>query len=126
MRRHAGAQGPAGSGDALFVEVTGEGPPLARRRHGFALHGGLFAPVVPALARSHRVHVVDLPGHGHSAEGAATLAEMVDAVASVDARSAQRPACWAGPWAAWLRSVSRSIIRISCGASPSCAPRRAS
>jgi len=31
------------------------------------MHGGLFAPLVPLLAQRHRVHVVDLPGHGHSA-----------------------------------------------------------
>jgi len=50
---------------ALHVESTGSGPPLVLL-HGWALHGGLFAPLVPALARTHRVHVVDLPGHGHS------------------------------------------------------------
>jgi len=31
------------------------------------MHGGLFAPIVPALAASRRVHVPDLPGHGRSA-----------------------------------------------------------
>lgn len=66
----------------LHVEVTGSGPPLVLL-HGFALHGGLFAPLVPDLARTHRVHVVDLPGHGHSAGGGASLEEMVEAVASV-------------------------------------------
>jgi pimeloyl-[acyl-carrier protein] methyl ester esterase len=30
------------------------------------MHGGLFAPLVPALARKHSVHVVDIPGHGRS------------------------------------------------------------
>jgi pimeloyl-[acyl-carrier protein] methyl ester esterase len=70
----------------LHVERLGEGPPLVLL-HGFAMHGGLFATVAPALARRHRVHVVDLPGHGFSADaGAATLAaiarEVVDAVAA--------------------------------------------
>lgn len=65
----------------LHVEVTGEGPPLVLL-HGFAMHGGLFAPIVPALARAHRVHVVDLPGHGHApAAFPFTLATLVDAVA---------------------------------------------
>ena len=53
------------AGGRLHVESAGHGPPLVML-HGFAMHGGLFAPVVPALARHHRVHVVDLPGHGHS------------------------------------------------------------
>jgi len=48
----------------LHVESTGEGPPLVLL-HGWAMHGGLFAPLVPALARRYRVSVVDLPGHGH-------------------------------------------------------------
>jgi pimeloyl-[acyl-carrier protein] methyl ester esterase len=49
----------------LHVESVGQGSPLVLL-HGFALHGGLFAPLLPALAKRHRVHVVDLPGHGHS------------------------------------------------------------
>jgi pimeloyl-[acyl-carrier protein] methyl ester esterase len=31
------------------------------------MHGGLFTPILPALAKRHRVSVIDLPGHGHSA-----------------------------------------------------------
>jgi pimeloyl-[acyl-carrier protein] methyl ester esterase len=31
------------------------------------MHGGLWQSILPRLAQSHRVHVVDLPGHGHSA-----------------------------------------------------------
>jgi len=50
------------------------------------MHGGVFAPIVPALARRWRVHVVDLPGHGASADaGDWSLDAVVDAVAaSVD------------------------------------------
>ena len=49
----------------LYVEASGAGPPLVLL-HGFAMHGGLFAPLLPALTPHFRVHVVDLPGHGRS------------------------------------------------------------
>jgi pimeloyl-[acyl-carrier protein] methyl ester esterase len=49
----------------LHVKSIGDGPPLVLL-HGWALHGGLFSPIVPSLARQHRVHAVDLPGHGYS------------------------------------------------------------
>jgi len=58
VARHRGAP-------RLHVESVGQGRPLVLL-HGFALHGGLFAPLLPAFAKHHRVHVVDLPGHGHS------------------------------------------------------------
>ena len=50
----------------IHVESVGFGTPLVLL-HGFAMHGGLFAPLLDSLAREHRVHVVDLPGHGRSA-----------------------------------------------------------
>lgn len=75
----------------LHVEATGAGPDLVLL-HGWGLHGGLFAPVVPALAARFRVHAVDLPGHGRSAyRGAAGLGAWVDAVAGA-----------VPPGAAWL------------------------
>jgi pimeloyl-[acyl-carrier protein] methyl ester esterase len=49
----------------IHVESVGAGSPLLLL-HGFGLHGGLFAPILPTLALRHRVHVADLPGHGHS------------------------------------------------------------
>jgi len=49
----------------LHVESVGQGPPLILL-HGFAMHSGLFAPLLPELARRFRVHAVDLPGHGRS------------------------------------------------------------
>jgi len=58
---------PAGAAaPRLHVESVGAGAPLVLL-HGWGMHGGLFAPVLPALAQRRRVHVVDLPGHGYSA-----------------------------------------------------------
>jgi pimeloyl-[acyl-carrier protein] methyl ester esterase len=66
----------------LHVESVGVGPPLVLL-HGFAMHGGLFTPIVHALAQRHRVHLVDLPGHGYSeATDAPTLASVADSVAA--------------------------------------------
>jgi pimeloyl-[acyl-carrier protein] methyl ester esterase len=50
----------------LHVESVGRGRPLVLL-HGWALHAGLFTPLLPALAQRHRVLAADLPGHGHSA-----------------------------------------------------------
>ncbi|HEX8740892.1 MAG TPA: pimeloyl-ACP methyl ester esterase BioH [Casimicrobiaceae bacterium] len=73
----AGADSPR-----VHVESVGIGPPLVLL-HGFALHGGLFAPIVPVLARHARVHVVDLPGHGWS--GPVRPFDLDAIVAAVDA-----------------------------------------
>lgn len=50
---------------ALHVESVGSGPALVLV-HGWAMHGGVFASLVERLRGHFRVHVVDLPGHGHS------------------------------------------------------------
>ena len=49
----------------LWIDSAGSGPPLVLL-HGWAMHSGLFAPLLPRLARRFRVHRVDLPGHGCS------------------------------------------------------------
>src|SRR5215470_2581633 len=49
----------------LHVEAAGHGPPLVLL-HGWALDSGLWGELPATLARRHRVHAVDLPGHGHS------------------------------------------------------------
>ena len=51
---------------ALHVEVRGSGPDLVLL-HGWALHGGMWGPWLDHLATHRRLHVIDLPGHGHSA-----------------------------------------------------------
>ncbi len=49
----------------LHVEVVGSGPPLVLL-HGWAMHGGVFAPLVERLQATYTLHIVDLPGHGDS------------------------------------------------------------
>ena len=65
----------------LFVDVAGRGPNLTML-HGWGFNGAVWSGVRDALAERYTLHIVDLPGHGHS-RGAAvsTLDEMVDAVA---------------------------------------------
>ena len=56
------------NGLQLYYEVHGSGRPLV------LLHGGLltidlnFGPMIPALARSHKVIAVEMQGHGHTAD----------------------------------------------------------
>ena len=66
----------------LHVESTGHGPPLVLL-HGWAMHSGTWGGIVAQLARNHRVHAVDLPGHGHSAP--VTPCTLDSMVAAVDA-----------------------------------------
>lgn len=75
----------------LYVEAAGAGPPLVLL-HGFALHGGLFAPIVPTLARRHRVYVVDLPGHGHSAPAFPWTLDALAAAVAAQVKSLGGPA----------------------------------
>lgn len=56
----------------MHIETTGTGPPLVLV-HGWAMHGGLFAPLVARLRERHTLHVVDLPGHGHARDDDAAL-----------------------------------------------------
>jgi pimeloyl-[acyl-carrier protein] methyl ester esterase len=49
----------------LHIDSSGEGPPLVLL-HGWAMHSGAWGELPARLARHHRVHAVDLPGHGHS------------------------------------------------------------
>ena len=77
----------------LHVDVVGSGPPLVLL-HGWAMHGGVFAPLVARLREARELHVVDLPGHGLSRDCTVplALAECVDAIASRVPRA---------PWCGW-------------------------
>lgn len=50
---------------SLYVNVMGQGPDLVLL-HGWAMHGGVFDTVLTELSTNHRVHCIDLPGHGRS------------------------------------------------------------
>jgi pimeloyl-[acyl-carrier protein] methyl ester esterase len=51
----------------MHIETHGVGPDLVLI-HGWAMHGGIFAPLTDLLVQHFRVHLVDLPGHGYSRE----------------------------------------------------------
>jgi pimeloyl-[acyl-carrier protein] methyl ester esterase len=51
---------------SLHIESQGSGEPLLLI-HGWGMHGGMWGQVAEQLALTHRVHLVDLPGHGGSA-----------------------------------------------------------
>lgn len=76
----------------MHIEVTGSGPALVLI-HGWALHGGIFAPLVEQLASDFQLHLVDLPGHGHSRQDPTPLGLpfVVNAIAA-----ATPPAVWCG------------------------------
>lgn len=68
----------------MHVETIGQGPPIALV-HGWAMHSGLFEPLVERLRDRWTLHLVDLPGHGHAhastrpLDPAALAGELVDA-----------------------------------------------
>lgn len=69
--------------ERVHVDTLGSGPDVVLL-HGWGLHGGIWAPLAEGLAQQHRVHVVDLPGHGHSRHLPMTsLADMAARVARV-------------------------------------------
>lgn len=54
-------------GISLYHEEHGQGSPLVLL-HGGLMSGEAFAPVLPALTARHRVVLVDLQGHGRTAD----------------------------------------------------------
>ena len=73
----------------MHLHLEGHGPPLVLI-HGWAMHGGVFAPLLRELSAHFECHVVDLPGHGLSEErGGLDLDRGVDRLRA--ARSRGRP-----------------------------------
>ena len=77
----------------LHIDVIGNGPPLVLL-HGWAMHGGVFAPLLARLRDRFTLHVVDLPGHGLSRD--CTLPLSLEPCA--EAIAARVPAA---PWCGW-------------------------
>lgn len=76
----------------MQIIVRGKGPALVMI-HGWAMHAGVFAPLVAKLEKNFTLYLVDLPGHGHSR--ASTLPLELDVVAQHIARNTPR-ALWLG------------------------------
>jgi len=56
----------------MQIDTQGSGADLVLV-HGWAMHSGVFAPLVRELAPHFRLHLVDLPGHGFSRDDGASL-----------------------------------------------------
>lgn len=79
--------------DDIFIDSLGDGP-LVVLVHGWGLHGGVWRDLAARLARSFRVLVPDLPGHGRS-RGVHTGASLTGLADDLSRRLAE-PAIWIG------------------------------
>lgn len=77
----------------LHIETHGTGPTPLVMIHGWAMHGGILAPLVDALADRFTMYVVDLPGHGYSRDSDIPLEPLACARAVAEATP---PAIWLG------------------------------
>jgi len=77
---------------ALYWQVSGQGQDLVLV-HGWGMNGAVWQSTAQALSRHFRVHVVDLPGYGHSA---ALNTENIEQIAAALLLEAPRDAIWVG------------------------------
>src|SRR3989338_1758647 len=77
----------------LYMESLGDGPTVLLV-HGWGLHGGVWRDLAARLARSFRVLVPDLPGHGRS-RGMRTQASLAGLADDLSRRLTE-PAIWIG------------------------------
>ena len=76
----------------LHWQTEGQGSDLLLI-HGWGMNGAVWQQVLPVLAEHYRVHVVDLPGYGHSQPYPATD---VNEMASMLLEQAPEQATWLG------------------------------
>ena len=76
----------------MHIDRQGSGPDLVLI-HGWAMHSGIFAPLVRVLAPHFRLHLVDLPGHGFSRDESERL-ELADSARHIAAATPR--AIWLG------------------------------
>ena len=86
-------QAVEGEGDKLYIHTEGRGDTHLVLLHGWAMHGGVFAPLIEALRDRCTLHVVDLPGHGRSRDCKVSL-QPPACVKAIAARVP--PALWLG------------------------------
>jgi pimeloyl-[acyl-carrier protein] methyl ester esterase len=94
----------------MYIESSGQGSDLVLI-HGWAMHGGIFAPLTNILRTNFRLHIVDLPGHGFSRDDATEL----DIDRCADALIANVPrAAWIGWSLGGLISLSAALRHADC------------
>lgn len=69
-------------GGVIAVEQTGHGPDLVLL-HSLLTDKDAFRPIIPALTRTHRVTLVDLPGFGDSTPAYPPIETFADRVAAI-------------------------------------------
>ncbi|TAN03338.1 MAG: pimeloyl-[acyl-carrier protein] methyl ester esterase [Rhodanobacteraceae bacterium] len=77
----------------VFIDTQGQGGTRIVLLHGWAMHGGVFAPLVEALRDRCTLHIVDLPGHGRSRDSTVSLQPAACARAIAERLP---PAIWLG------------------------------
>lgn len=77
---------------APFLQTMGTGPDIVLL-HGWGLHGDIWLDTAAQLATTHRVTLVDLPGHGRS-DGIDAFT--LDAVTEAVLANVPAPAAWMG------------------------------
>jgi pimeloyl-[acyl-carrier protein] methyl ester esterase len=76
----------------LYWQVSGSGPDIVLV-HGWGMNGAVWQQTVDILETQFRVHVVDLPGYGHSAN---CHAENLEEIAQALMVQAPKSAIWIG------------------------------
>ena len=79
--------------NGLFIDTRGRGARHVVLLHGWAMHGGVFAPLAERLEARCTLHLVDLPGHGRSRDCDVPLEPVACARAIAQATP---PAIWLG------------------------------
>jgi pimeloyl-[acyl-carrier protein] methyl ester esterase len=77
----------------LHIHTDGSGDTHIVLLHGWAMHGGVFAPLIEALRDRVTLHAIDLPGHGRSSGSGIPLQPAACARAIVERVP---PAIWLG------------------------------
>lgn len=76
----------------LYWQTEGQGSDLVLI-HGWGMNGAVWQQQLPRLAEHYRVHVVDLPGYGHSQ---ALSAESIEEMAHILLENSPDSAVWLG------------------------------
>jgi pimeloyl-[acyl-carrier protein] methyl ester esterase len=77
----------------LCIHTEGQGAEHVVLLHGWAMHGGVFTPLLDGLRERCTLHVVDLPGHGLSRDSDVSL-QPADCARAIAGRVP--PALWLG------------------------------